>query len=601
DSAFAMPTSRHATTVRLVVALLLSTTGRLPAAPPSRCIGAPTPPAPSALARRARVEQEMAWAVRTAPGLPRHRLLDRMRTYGVPGLAIAVIHRHRIDWVASYGWADVARAIPVTDTTRFLPGSISKTVNALAALALVDAGRLGLDDDVNGRLVRWSVRSTVLSRGQPVTLRRLLSHTAGTSVRGFWGYPAGAPIPTLRDVLDGRAPATSAPVRVVRPPGADVAYSGGGTLIVQQLLEDVTGRPYASLVRSSVLAPLGMQCSGMEQPVPQALDAAVARGYRPGGVPIPDGRMVLPEQAAAGMWTTASDLGRLVVALGRALVGEASAPLSSRVAAWMTTPVRAGAPALGLFIRDSAGVRLFEHSAGNQGFSGIIAGVAGRGDGVAVVQNGESAAMLEEVVRTVARVYGWPLLGDPPSGIAGPLPTPPPPSLLEALPGIYRDSDRLIRVTRHGDTLRYQAAEAPMDIRMIGIDRFVTVESATDKRIVRDASGRVVAIARLLNGREVGRARREAPFDPPDQWLDAIVGRYRDPRGGAFRITRSGRTLALVQHGVAQPLLAVSPSRLLAPADFLVRWDVVSDRRGRILALRIDAGAGPERADRVGR
>lgn len=580
--------------VALVVPRLLG------ASPPVACRVPSIESTPAAEARRRAIEGDVAWAVQQLPGLPVHSLSERMRRYGVPGLSIAVVHRHRLDWVGSYGWADVARRVPVTDTTRFLPGSISKALNAVALLDRVQRGRLSLSADVNRSLHRWRVRPTMMSKGRPVTLAGLLSHTAGTSVRGFWGYRPGEPLPSLLDILDGRPPATSAPVRVVHPPGERVAYSGGGTLVTQLLLEELDGRAYAPTVTETVLAPLGMGCSGFAQPVPASVAPAMATGYRAGGTAVAGGRAVMPEQAAAGLWTTASDLGRFLVALHAALDGRAKGPLTPRIARWMTTPVRAGAPGMGLFVRDTAGVRIVEHGAGNQGFSGIIVAVVGTGDGVAIVQNGESAGLLDELVRTVARHYRWPVLGAPTRARtvtpATPAPLPP-----VDLPGLYREGERLIRITRHGDTLRYQAGEIAWDIRMTGPDRFVTVETETEKRIVRDTEGRIVAIARLLGGREVGRAVRERPFVPTEAWLEALTGRYRDPRGGLFTIERRGTALTLVQDGVRLALIPASATRLLAPADFLVGREIVRDRRGRVLALLVDAGAGPERAERVGR
>jgi CubicO group peptidase (beta-lactamase class C family) len=223
---------------------------------------------PTTAARIARIEAGLMPAViikgRPSPAM---RLADRMKAYGVPGLSIAFVERGKVAWTRTYGYADVARRAPVTDRTLFAAASISKPLTALAALRLVQDGKLVLDEDVNARLRSWKVPESDLTRRQKVTLRGLLSHTAGIANQVFKGYAPTDPLPSVAQVLRGESPASSSPVVVETVPGTAQQYSNAGYLIVQQLLTDVTGRPFPELLKNSVLGPAGMRHSTFEQPL----------------------------------------------------------------------------------------------------------------------------------------------------------------------------------------------------------------------------------------------------------------------------------------------------------------------------------------------
>lgn len=162
----------------------------------------------------------------------------------------------------------------VTLDTLFQAGSISKPVTAMAALHFVEAGRWSLDDPINDRLVSWKLPVNDLQKDQPVTLRRLLSHNAGTTVHGFPGYAAGTPVPTVVQVLNGEPPANTAPVRVDLVPGSKVRYSGGGTTIVQLMMTDQLKKPFPEILAETVLRPLAhLSRNGRGGPVDDAVRA----------------------------------------------------------------------------------------------------------------------------------------------------------------------------------------------------------------------------------------------------------------------------------------------------------------------------------------
>jgi len=243
----------------------------------------------------------------------RSNIIERMHHFGVPGASVAVIHDYKIEWAKGYGVADSQSGAPVTRHTLFQAASTSKPVAALAALKLVERGVLHLDGDVNRELKSWKVPANQFTREHPVDLRSLLSHTAGTTVHGFGGYSVRERLPTLRQILDGVKPANSPPIRVDKVPGKGFRYSGGGTLIAQRLVMDVTNEPFPEVMRSLVLNPIGMASSTYEQPLPEYLRANAASGHDDKGHPIPGKWQIYPEMQAAGLWPTPADMARYII------------------------------------------------------------------------------------------------------------------------------------------------------------------------------------------------------------------------------------------------------------------------------------------------
>jgi CubicO group peptidase (beta-lactamase class C family) len=270
---------------------------------------------------------------------------DRMRAYHVPGVSVAVIDDFRIVWARGFGVAEVGGRQAVDTTTLFQAGSISKPVFATAALALVQQGRLSLDDDVNRALRSWRVPESPFTATEKVTLRRLLTHSAGLTVWGFPGYRAGGPVPTVVQVLDGAPPANTRAVRNDTTPGARWLYSGGGFTVAQLLATDVTGEPFPALMRRLVLRPMDMAHSTYENPLPPAFARRAATGHERPDTPVPGRFHTYPEMAAAGLWTTASDLARWAIGVSRAWGGRAGGPISPATARLMlSTQVTPQAP-----------------------------------------------------------------------------------------------------------------------------------------------------------------------------------------------------------------------------------------------------------------
>jgi CubicO group peptidase (beta-lactamase class C family) len=342
--------------------------------------------------------------------LVRWTLAERMAHYEVPGVSIAAIEGGRVAWARGVGVKQAGGADPVTPATLFQAASISKPIAQTAMLRLVEQGKLALDTNVNVYLTSWKVPDNEHTTVEKVTLRRIASHSAGLTVHGFPGYADGAAVPTVPQLLDGVAPANTTPVRVDTTPGAITRYSGGGTTVMQQVLVDATGRPFPELMRELVLVPARMTHSTYEQPLPATRAGEAARAHRRDGTPIPGGWHTYPEMAAAGLWTTPTDLATWALAIADARAGRSSALLSTAAATAMLTEQKEGSSVgIGPSLSGSGRTFGFGHGGANAGFHSALIYYPELGTGAAVMTNGDGGpALLREVMAAMAAEYDWP-------------------------------------------------------------------------------------------------------------------------------------------------------------------------------------------------
>jgi CubicO group peptidase (beta-lactamase class C family) len=362
--------------------------------------------------RVARVEQRlMPRVVIRGEPVAATPLADRMTRLRVPAVSVAVINGGKIEWARAWGQADVAGARAATPATLFQAASISKPVAATAALILVERGQLDLDTDVNRYLESWRLPSDSAG-AEAITIRLLATHTAGLTVHGFPGYARSARIPQTPDVLDGKG--NTAAVRRDLRPGSEWRYSGGGYTVLQLLLADVADRPFADLMRELVLVPAGMTASTYQQPLPESRWSEAATGYRPDGSPVEENWHVYPEQAAAGLWTTPTDLARFIIEVQSAIRGPAGRVLDQAAAREMIAPTGVGPFAVGLQIDRRGEGWYFTHGGSNWGFRADIIGHVRNGYGVAIMTNGDAgSAVIAELEARIAAAYGWDSLSKP--------------------------------------------------------------------------------------------------------------------------------------------------------------------------------------------
>jgi CubicO group peptidase (beta-lactamase class C family) len=413
--------------------------------------------------------------------VPRYTIQERMKALNVNGVSLAVIQNYEIGWAKGYGLADVAAKRPVTADTLFLAGSISKPVAAAGALALVEQGKVKLDDDVNRYLKSWKVPENEFTKEQKVTLRRLLSHTAGLTVHGFPGYNVASAVPTIPQILDGVKPANTPAVRVDLVPGSTYRYSGGGYTVAQLMMTEVTGVAFPDFLQRAVLAKAGMRQSTYENPLPQRLADVAASGYKGNGDAIPGRYHTYPEMAAAGLWTTASDLARFAIEIQKS---EARAKiLSQATIEEMLRPEKQNY-GLGFSISERDGLKRFGHSGTDAGFQAVLmATVDGRG--LVVMTNSENGGRLAaEIALSVAAAYGWPDKPREREAIAMP------PEALAKFAGAY-EAGRIGRVTIRveGDHL---VATAPGlgDVALYpeSADTFFSLGGVPDLKFAADGS-----------------------------------------------------------------------------------------------------------------
>jgi CubicO group peptidase (beta-lactamase class C family) len=330
-------------------------------------------------------------------------LQEAMGELPVPAVGLALIDNGRIAFTRAYGGASA--------DTLFQAASLSKFVAAVGAMRLVERGTLILDGDVNRALTSWRVPANALNRDHPVTLRGLLSMTGGIGVPGFLGYEAGAPLPALTQILDGTPPANSPPVTVIAVPGSAYHYSGGGYEIAEALMQDVAPRPFAALMQETVLEPLRMTHSSFAQPLPQAREARAVPGHFADGRALPGRWHNFPELAAAGLWTTPSDLAVLLVEIGRATKGN-SHFLTRRTVKEMLTRQNGGPYGLGATIAGQGRSLVLMKRGQNVGYQAYLLLFPATGQGLVVMTNSDNGSTLAEaLIRRAAKAYGWPPLG----------------------------------------------------------------------------------------------------------------------------------------------------------------------------------------------
>jgi CubicO group peptidase (beta-lactamase class C family) len=372
------------------------------AVPPRPAVGQAAGEPDAATAERiARIESSLIIPLQLE-GRPvaEYTIRERMAHWGVPGVSVAVIDGGEVAWAKAWGVTDEATGDPVTPTTLFQAASISKPVAVMGMLRLVEAGRLDLDEPVGSYLSSWALPGHAFD--EPVTLRRLASHTAGTNVHGFPGYAPSAARLATAGVLRGEG--NTAAVVVDLEPGSQWRYSGGGTTILQLVVEDVTNRAFEDYMAEAVLGPVGMTHSTFAQPLPEDRWNDAAAGHRSDGSRVAEGWHVYPEKAAAGLWTTPTDLARLAVAVQRALRGESNALLSRTMTGTMLAPVQ-NEYGLGFATQPESG--RFGHGGANAGFRATLAAFRD-GRGLVIMTNSdEGAAVAEELMMAIAREHGW--------------------------------------------------------------------------------------------------------------------------------------------------------------------------------------------------
>lgn len=340
-------------------------------------------------------------------------LNQRMRDLHTPALGLAIIDNYEVAAVGAYGFGEAGVSQSVTQNSLFQAGSISKPVFASAVLYLVQQGQIDLDEDINHYLSSWQIPS--ISDWQPrITLRQILSHTAGLTVHGFPGYQTNEDIPTVPQILNGEQPANTSKVFANVLPGVQFRYSGGGTTVAQLAMTDFLNETFPALMKRLVFDPLGMHNSTFENPLPSDLLSKVTVAHPFKAIPLKGGHHVYPEMAAAGLWTTPADLAIFGLALMKGLRGDDTGFLNQASLETMLRPQLAkdndasDYVSLGFFCDGCDNAAVFRHGGWDEGFVAEMTLFRHQGKGaVVMINSNEGHPLIGEVVNAIAEEFDW--------------------------------------------------------------------------------------------------------------------------------------------------------------------------------------------------
>ncbi len=471
---------------------------------------------------------------------------------GAPGMSVAITDRTQTIAVLTLGYANVDAKTPVTETTRFPVGSITKSMTALALLQDVDRGRVALDAPVTRYLPWFAIRGA----SAPVLVHQLLSHTAGTP-DDYAGVAYGFDVAALREA------------HVLFTPGTAWSYSNDGYATVGALVKQIEGRPWEDAVANEVLAPIGMQGTSPDFTPENMEDAAVGYTVRDTDRATPPNPALMPtqrfdfEDPAGSVISNPQDMARYmrfflnggVTANGRRLV-------SQKTFEAMTTPDRFsdGKPAgsagvemaewpdfyrqygYGLSIFDTGGDRLIGHTGGISGYTACMQMNLTRGFGVVAMSNLVEAPLHPcAIVRYAMAVLRAQSLGDALPAAPGP---PPDPAVVEHAAdyaGSYRNSDgRRVEVKTEGARLTLVDGGLAYPLLSRGEDSFWTGDPAMtvyELQFERDASKKVAGFTNGSTFFAGSSYRGPMHWTYPARW-DAYVGRYENTFFGDATVTR---------------------------------------------------------------
>jgi CubicO group peptidase (beta-lactamase class C family) len=422
-------------------------------------------------------------------------IFDRMAHYNIKGVSIAVIQNYKMIWAKGYGWADEKEKRPVTEKTLFHAASISKSINGMAVLKLAQEKKLDLNADINKYLVTWKFPYDSASKGKKITTFNLLSHSGGLS-NDLPNYFNTDTTPTLLQELNGMRPSIALPVHSMTQPGERFDYSNSGIGIAQLMVSDITQRAYADHIHQTILKPLNMQSSYYLQDSLKNNKQLLATGYDH-GTEVPGKYTILPLQAAAGLWTTPSDLCNFICELQLAYNGKSRKILKQEMAKKMLTPYidKVG---LGVFIRSDGNEKYFEHSGRAMGFGCQYWASVEGGNGVVILTNSTNAAsLIDEIAHSVAKVYNWKGFSyEPVMKNEITLPE----TVLAKYTGTYLFDSLLVTILKKDRDYYYISNGTYSKMHFASEKDFFNIEFTSEKTFLTDASGNINGFLRYLKG-----------------------------------------------------------------------------------------------------
>lgn len=355
-----------------------------------------------------------------SPQFGNYKLYERMEYYKIPGINISIVKNGEIVWNQAYGVTNLENQKKVDTLTLFQAGSISKPIAALGILKLADQNLIDLDEDVNKYLKGYKIPENKYTKNTKVTLRAILSHTAGLNVSGIEGYQENDKLPTTEELISGKGNIEK--IVVQHKPNTNWSYSGGGYTIAQKVLEDVTNQSFEDFMKNEIFTPLEMNMSTYEQPLPKHLRENVSNGYGIDGSEIDGKWQVFPAKAAAGLWTTPSDLAKYCIEIQNILSGKENGIVSKEIVNEMFSnpfnvalnealpPSLKDEPddywGLGPIVMGSKDNVIFKHGGSNAGFKSNYTAFVNKGEAIIIMTNGDNGySLIYEIEKALSDFY----------------------------------------------------------------------------------------------------------------------------------------------------------------------------------------------------
>jgi CubicO group peptidase (beta-lactamase class C family) len=336
-------------------------------------------------------------------------MLQKMSDYNIPGLSISIIEDGKISYSKGLGLLQYGNKKPVDDESIFSVGSISKVGTAVIVLKLVESGKIDLETSVNQYLKSWKLKDLSGKIDSKVTIKHLLSHTAGLNNYGFVDYQPDEKLPSTLQILQGSYPAKNNRVQITSTVGKDYKYSGGGTTILQLLVEEITKMPFDKAADSILFKPLKLNRSTYENPLPKTF-GNIAKAHNSKGKPraLPRGYESMPESAASGLWTTSKNIASLMLTIMNSYNSYENTFLKQDLAKKMMSQISPSPHGLGPELKGQGKNKIFLHGGSNDSYKARFVGNLHNKNGYAVCVNGANGNdFIMDIEKLIYRHMNW--------------------------------------------------------------------------------------------------------------------------------------------------------------------------------------------------
>lgn len=332
-------------------------------------------------------------------------IVNEMTEYKIPALSLAIINDGKIEWTNTYQNPSFSEQ-NLNNSSIFQAASLSKPVTFFAALRMHTAGKIDLDENIENYLESYQLPQGKQTVENPVTFRNIFSHTSGITSGGYQGYGSHHTIPTDVAVLKGSKGVNSPAIEVISTPNKVLAYSGGGYTLAEVALQDIFKDDFSNSMNQWILQPIGMENSEFTQPLQPSDSSKVAKGYTSNGVVLDGGWRNHPEQAAAGLWSNATDMATFLIEIYKGYQGQSSIFSKSEIESILSHE-RDG-HIYGFIVNKTDTGFAITHYGGNAGYRTGMTIDLNTGKGLVYLINSDNGGALgNELLLSASQVYRW--------------------------------------------------------------------------------------------------------------------------------------------------------------------------------------------------